>query len=193
MARTWNEGAEFQRRLSRVWWLFLLRGLAAVIFGILAFVSPDITVVSLVLLFGIYALADGVLGIIAAVGERDTNRRWWVALLEGLISLAAGVIAFIYPSLTAVALLYLIAAWALLTGVLEIIAAIRLRKEIINEWALGFSGLLSVIFGVLLFVSPGTGILALIWVLAAYAILFGILMVVLAFRIKRSVDRAVTA
>lgn len=176
------------RTLSRNWWLLALRGVFAVLFGILAFAWPAITVSALVILFGIYVLADGVISIFTGISDRDTNDRWWVLLLEGVLGITVGIVTFVWPGITAVVLLYLIAAWALVTGIFEIIAAIQLRQEITNEWALGLSGLLSIIFGVLLVVWPATGALALIWLIAAYAIVFGFLMIYLGFQMRGRSD-----
>jgi uncharacterized membrane protein HdeD (DUF308 family) len=182
--------------LARNWWAVALRGLFAVLFGIAAFVWPGLTLLSLVWLFGIYAVLDGIFSIVSAVTNRQENDRWWLLLIEGLIGIAAGVIAFIWPGLTAIALVYLIAAWAILTGIFEIAAAIRLRKEIEGEWLLVLSGILSLIFGVVLMIWPASGALALLWVIAAYAIVFGVMLIILGFQLRgwreREVDRELT-
>jgi uncharacterized membrane protein HdeD (DUF308 family) len=177
--------------LARNWWVLALRGLCAIIFGILAFVWPVITLGVLVLLFGAYTLVDGVLSIIAAISKREgSGLPWWALLLEGLLGIAAGIVTFVWPGMTALFLLFLIAAWAIVTGVFEIIAAIRLRKEIEGELWLALCGILSVIFGVLLFVRPGAGALTVVWLIGTYAIFFGILQLALAFRLKRVKERA---
>lgn len=168
--------------LSRNWWTLALRGLAAVVFGILAFIWPGVTVTILVLFFGAYALWDGVFALIGAF-RTESNRRWPL-VLEGLVGIAAGLFALFSPGLATLALLYVIGAWALITGIFEIIAAIRLRKEIEGEWLLLISGLLSVLFGFALFIWPAAGALALTWMIGAYAILFGILLIVLGFRLR---------
>ena len=170
-------------QLSRNWWLLALRGVAAILFGILAMVWPGVTLTFLVLLFGAYALADGLLAVVAALTNNAGERRWWV-LLEGLVGIAVAVLTFLWPGATAFSLLYLIAAWAILTGVLEILAAIELRREISNEWFLILSGIASVILGVLLVLFPGAGALSVIWLIAAYAVVFGVLLVVLSLRVK---------
>ena len=175
MVNTMNAVAEH-------WWAFALRGVAAVIFGILAFIWPGVTLAVLVLLWGAYALIDGVLDLVGAF-RTSHNHRWW-HVGEGLVGILAGIAAFAWPGLTALVLLYIIAAWALITGVLEIIAAIRLRKVVDNEWWMILSGVASIIFGIILLVQPGTGALALIWVIAAYAIIFGIIELLLAFRLR---------
>jgi uncharacterized membrane protein HdeD (DUF308 family) len=175
--------------LSRNWWMLAVRGAVAVLFGIMAFIWPGLTLWALVFLFGAYVLIDGVFALVSAFTGRDTDDRWWVLLLEGLAGIAAGLIAFIWPGMAAFVLVYLIAAWAIVTGIIEIAAAIRLRKEIEGEWVLALSGLASIIFGVLMVFWPGAGALAVVWLIAAYAIFFGILLIFLAFRVRnRGVD-----
>lgn len=170
--------------LSRNWWTLALRGLFAVLFGIMAFAWPGITLGALVLLYGAYAFADGVLAIAAALVGRTVGVPWWALLIEGLAGIGVGIITLLWPGITALVLLYLIAFWAVVTGVFEIVAAIRLRKEIRGEWLLALSGVLSVLFGVALIVSPGTGALAVVWLIGAYAIVFGVLMIALALRLR---------
>jgi len=171
--------------LTRHWWAIALRGLAAIIFGILAFAMPGVTLAVLVLLFGAYALVDGIFNIVAAVSGRSGQQSWWMVLLEGLVSVAAGLVTFFMPGLTALTLVYVISAWAIITGVLEIVAAIRLRKEITNEWWLALSGVLSIVFGVLVAAFPGAGALALVFWIGAYAVVFGAMLVALGFRLRR--------
>jgi uncharacterized membrane protein HdeD (DUF308 family) len=171
--------------LARNWWVLVLRGLAAIVFGVLAFLWPSITLFVLVLLFGAYMLVDGIFAIVAAVRAAGREARWWLLLIEGVLGVLAGLVAFFWPGLTALALLYFIAAWAIVTGILEIVGAIRLRQEIEGEWALGLSGALSVLFGILLVVIPApAGLLSLVWLIGAYALAFGVLVVVLAFRVR---------
>jgi uncharacterized membrane protein HdeD (DUF308 family) len=170
--------------LVRNWWVVLLRGLAGILFGIITFISPDISLAALVLVFGAYALADGVLAIVSAIRWRGEIDRWWVLLLEGLAGIAAGIVTFVWPGISALALLYVIAAWALVTGVLEIAAAIRLRKIITGEWLLALIGIASVSLGVMLALFPGPGALALVIWIGAYAMATGVLLVVLAFRLR---------
>ena len=171
--------------LSRNWWLVLLRGVVAIIFAVLTWMQPAISLAALVMVFGIYVLADGVLGIWAAFSGRRQNRHWWVLLLWGLVSVAVGVMTFVMPGITGLVLLMYIAAWAIITGVLQIVAAIRLRKEIQGEWLMGLSGLLSIVFGGLLVARPGAGALAVAWIIAAYAFIFGVLMVLLSFKVRK--------
>lgn len=170
--------------LSRYWWLLALRGVAAILFGILAFIWPQLTLEVLVIFFGVYVLIDGVSNIITGFSHRETNDRWWVMLLEGLVGILAGILTFVYPGVSAIILLYFIAAWAILTGILEIVAAIRLREEITGEWALALGGIASIIFGILLILFPGTGALAVVWIIGSYAILFGALLIYLAFKVR---------
>src|SRR4051812_14208523 len=169
--------------LSRNWWAVSLRGLAGILFGIITFFAPAISLAALVLLFGAYALVDGVLAIVSAVRRRGADR-WWLLLLEGLVGIAAGVLTFLWPAITAIALLYVIAAWALVTGAFEIAAAIRLRKAITGEWLLALSGIFSIALGVLLVLFPGPGALAVtIWI-GAYAFVFGALLFALGLRLR---------
>jgi uncharacterized membrane protein HdeD (DUF308 family) len=170
--------------LTRHWWIFLVRGALAILFGLGAFFWPGITLAALVVLFGAFAFADGFMTLVAAIQGRAAIQHWWIYLLEGLAGIGAGVLTFFWPGITAVVLLAFIAAWAIVTGILEIVAAIRLRKEIEGEWALGLSGVLSILFGVILMARPGVGALAVVWLIGAYAIAFGIVMVVLSFKLR---------
>ncbi|MFN8475706.1 MAG: HdeD family acid-resistance protein [Anaerolineae bacterium] len=170
--------------MSRDWWAWAVRGVVAVLFGVATFIWPSISLAVLVALFGAYALVDGILT--TAVAVSNTNMpRWWVLLVEGLVGIGAGIVAFLYPSITALALLMLIAAWAIVTGILEVVAAIQLRKELEGEWLLALSGVLSVVFGVLLVLQPTAGALAVLWLIGAYAIVFGVTELVLAIRLRR--------
>ena len=170
--------------LSRGWWLLLLRGLAAIAFGVLTWSQPGISLAVLVMFFGAYSLVDGVLGVWTAIAGREHHEHWWVFLLEGLLGVGVGILTFFAPGVTAIALLFYIAIWAIGTGVLEIVGAIRLRKEIDGEWMLILAGLASVVFGVLLMAQPGADALALIWLIGSYAIVFGVLLVLLAFKAR---------
>jgi len=170
--------------LARNWWAIALRGLFAVLFGIAAFVWPGLTLAALVILWGAYALVDGIFNLVAALRAAQKKMTWWPLVLEGILGIAAGVVAFLWPGITALALLYLIAAWAILTGIVEIIAAVRLRHAISGEWMLGLAGLLSIVFGVILIAAPGAGALAVIWMIGAYAVVFGIVLIALGFRLR---------
>ena len=170
--------------LARHWWVFLIRGLVAIAFGLVAFFYPGITLVTLVLLYGAYALVDGVFAVVAAVrGKEGVGPRWWLALV-GVLGIVAGLVTYLYPGLTTLVLLTVIGIWALLYGITEIIGAIRLRKEIDNEWLLMMHGALAVLFGLMVLFRPGAGALALIWLIASFAFASGVLLIALAFRLK---------
>lgn len=170
--------------LARNWGWVLLRGVAALIFGLLALFNPGITLVVLVILFGSYAIVDGIFTIISAIANRQGEPHWVALLINGLVSLAIGIVTFLWPGITALALLFLIAAWAVITGILEIATAVRLRAVLRGEWLLILAGALSILFGVLLFAAPGAGALAVVLWIGAYACVFGILLIVLAFRLR---------
>jgi uncharacterized membrane protein HdeD (DUF308 family) len=171
-------------QLTRHWWLIALRGVVAILFGIIAISQPAITLVALVWLWGAYAFVDGVFTLFAAVRAGEEGRSWGMLLLEGICGIAAGIVAFAWTGITAVALLYVMAAWAIVTGIFEIAAAVGLRKVIEGEWLLGLSGVLSIVLGVMLIANPGAGLVATVWMIGAYAVLFGITMLALAFRVK---------
>jgi len=172
--------------LAENWWLLLLRGLAAIAFGVIAFFWPGITLVALTYFWGAYALVDGVVAIWAAFSASgdDAGPRWWLGL-SGIVSILAGIVAFVYPGLTALVLLVVIAVWAIVIGVLQLYAAMQLRKVINNEWWLILSGLLSIAFGAVLIAWPGTGALAVIWTIAWFAVFFGCMFIGLAFELKK--------
>ena len=165
--------------VARHWWLILVRGLAAIAFGIVCFVWPAISLLALVFVWGAYALVDGIGAIIWGV-----RSRWWLMALVGIVSVLAGLIAFVWPGITALALLYLIAAWAIVRGASEIAAAIRLRRRIQNEWLLALAGVASIVFGVLVAVFPGAGALSVLWLIGAFAIVFGALAVAVSLRLR---------
>ncbi len=166
------------------WWLAALRGALAVIFGVVAFVWPGLTFDVLVLLFGAYAFVDGVLVLSFGLMAAGQHERWWPLVLGGVVGIATGVLTFAQPQAMALALVYVIGAWAIITGVLEIAAAIRLRKVITTEWLMGFGGALSILFGVLVLAQPGAGALALVYLFGFYAILAGISQISLGFRLR---------
>jgi uncharacterized membrane protein HdeD (DUF308 family) len=178
--------------LGRNWWALLVRGIAAVLFGVIAFVMPAVTLAVLVYLFGAYAIVDGIFAIVAAVRAAERHERWWSLALQGIVDIAAGVIAFIWPGATALALLFIVAFWAIVTGVIEVWAAIRLRREIEGEWLLILSGTLSVLFGIALLVLPAAGLVVLVVWIGAYAVISGIVMIALAFRVRSRHQRMVT-
>jgi uncharacterized membrane protein HdeD (DUF308 family) len=167
------------------WWALAIRGAIAIIFGLAALLRPDIALEALILLFGAYALVDGVFAIVGVFGGTRGGTPRWLLLIEGIAGILAGIIAFVLPGLAAVVFLYLIAAWAVVTGIFQIATAIRLRQEIRGEWALIVGGALSVLFGVILAViGPIAGLLSLIWLIGIYALVFGILMLITAFQVR---------
>ena len=169
--------------LTRNWWALALRGILAILLGLAAIVLPGVTLAVLITLFGAYAVVDGVLAIIAGVRAAERHERWWSPVLKGLAGIAAGVMAFIWPALTALALLYLIAGWAIVTGVLEVVAAVHLHRAH-GEWLLIINGVLSILFGLLIVVWPGAGLITLLWMIGVYAVIFGATLLVLAIRLR---------
>ncbi len=171
-------------QMANNWMWVALRGVLAILFGIVAFALPDLVLLVSVIWFGAYVFVDGIFTIIAAFTNRAKNERWWVMLLEGLLGIVVGVLTFIQPGVTLAAFVFFIGAWLVVTGVLEVIAAIRLRQEIQGELWLILSGILSVVAGILLFVYPGTGAIVGAYIIGAYALLFGILLLVLAWKLR---------
>jgi uncharacterized membrane protein HdeD (DUF308 family) len=171
-------------RLAAHWWALALRGVLAILFGILAFAWPGLTLNVVVLLIGAYLLLDGIFALAAAALGATDGRPWGAVLLEGFLGIAAGIVALSWPGIAELALVYLVAAWAIITGVLELVAAIRLRRAIDDEWWLILSGVASIAFGVFLAIAPVQGAVALIWLVGAYAIVFGVLLISLAFRVR---------
>ncbi|MEA2984112.1 MAG: hypothetical protein QOD94_366 [Alphaproteobacteria bacterium] len=169
--------------LARNWWLILLRGVCAILFGVLAFIWPGITLLTLALLYGIFALIEGALALAAAIMGGAPAPRWWLAVV-GLLGIAVGILTIIMPGMTAFLLVLFIAAWAIVSGIMQIVGAIRLRKEIDNEWMLVAVGVISVAFGVLVALQPMLGALSLVFVIGAYAIIYGVALVALAFRLR---------
>lgn len=166
--------------LSRTWWVYLIRGACAILFGLLAIVWPGITIYALVIVFAAYAVVNGVFALFSS--GRGGSRLWMV--IYGVISILAGIMAFVWPRMTALALLFLIAGWAVVTGIVEIVAAIRLRRAMEGEWMFIVSGALSVLFGILLFIWPSSGALAVVWLIGTMAIVYGIALIGLAFKVK---------
>jgi len=171
--------------LALNWWAVALRGAFGIVFGVLAIAMPGITLGALILLFGIYAVADGIFAIVSGVRAARRNERWGALIVEGIADIVVGVIAVFLPQTAAIAFVYLFALWAVVTGIIEIAAAIRLRREIEGEWLLGLAGVLSVLLGLYVAAFPGLGLLGLIWTVGAYAIVFGVALLVLAFRLRR--------
>ena len=170
--------------LQRNWWIIALRGLFAILFGLIALLTPGIALLALIYVFAAYALVDGGIAVITSLQERDLLYRWGWVLFEGILSILAGLIAFANPTLTALVLLYIVAAWAIVTGVMEIVAAFAIREFVSREWVLAVAGILSIVFGLILFFFPGAGILSILWLVGIYGIVFGILFVVRAFQLR---------
>ena len=179
-------GSAVLAALAENWWLLLLRGLVAIAFGVIAFFWPDITLVALTYLFGIYAIVDGVVAIWAAFNAPvgDAGPRWWLGL-SGVVSILAGIAAFAYTSMTMQVLLVIIAVWAIIIGLVLIWDAIELRKILDDAWLLGLTAALSIAFGVILIAKPGAGAVALVWTIGWFAIVFGCLYIALAFRLRK--------
>lgn len=170
--------------LAQNWWLLALRGVAGILFGIGAFVWPGATLAALILVFGAYVFVDGIFAVVAGIGMRRQIDRWWLIVLEGVAGIILGLLTFRSPDTTALVLVTFIAAWSIVTGIFEIATAMRLRKLIANEWLLILSGVVSIIFGALLIAQPGAGAISIVWLLGAYALLFGILTLMLALRVR---------
>lgn len=170
-------------QLTRNWWAVGLRGVLAIVLGVVAFVWPSITLQALVIVFGAYAIVDGIFAIVAAGTTASWNRRWGWMLFEGILSIITGMIAFVWPDITALALLIVIAAYAFVTGIFEIAASFQIGGG--NGWLLGMSGVLSIVFSLFLVVWPNSGLLSLVWLIGFYAIFFGILMIGLAYQLNK--------
>jgi uncharacterized membrane protein HdeD (DUF308 family) len=170
--------------LARNWWLVALRGVIGILFGIGAFVWPGATLAALVIVFGAYVFVDGIFAVVAGIGMRRQLSLWWLIVLEGAAGIVLGLLTFRSPDTTALVLLTFIAAWSIITGIFEIASALRLRKVIANEWLMILSGILSIIFGILLIAQPSAGAISIVWLLGGYALIFGILTLMLAFRLR---------
>lgn len=174
--------------LARWWWTFILRGAVAILFGVLAFVAPVIGIGLLVGLFAAWALVDGVNGLLTGIRTRGQDRSWWLEILEGVVGVVAGIIALLFPAYAAEILVLLIAAWAIVTGVLEIVLAFRLRRVISGEVWMALAGVASILFGVVTFLYPAAGALSIVWLIGSFAIAFGGFLVMLGWRL-RGVDQ----
>jgi uncharacterized membrane protein HdeD (DUF308 family) len=170
--------------MARWWWTFILRGLLAIAFGVLAFLAPGWGIAILVGLFAAWALIDGATSLVTGFQTRNRDRTWWLEIVEGIVGIAAGVIALLFPAYAAGALVLIIAVWSIVTGVFEIWAAIRLREQIEGELWMGLAGLASILFGVILLLFPGAGALSLVWIIGGFAIAFGAFLVVLGWRLR---------
>ena len=172
--------------LAARWWVLVVRGVAAISFGIAAIVWPGISLLALVTLWGAYALVDGVFGVVVAARVGRAGERWGWLLFDGLVSIGAAAVAFLWPQITALAFLALIALWTVVSGVAQIVAAVELRRVITGEWLLALSGVLSIAFGVLMLIFPGAGALAIVSMIGIYSIVSGVLLTALGFRIRPS-------
>jgi len=175
---------EMGNEIARNWWMVALRGAFAILFGLLTIAWPQLTVVVLVALFGAWALLDGISAFIAAWRSAEAKQTWWPFLVTGVLGVGAAIVTWVWPQITALSLLYVIAVWAIASGALQIAAAIRMRKVITNEFWLALAGVGSVVFGLLVLVFPGAGAIGIAWAIGWYAILFGILLVMLGFRLR---------
>lgn len=178
------------QKISNNWWLFILRGLIAITFGIVAIAKPEQTIVALVLVFGAFTLVDGIFTIVTSFTSAPYFDKWWLLLLEGAMGVIVGCLAIFMPTITSIALLFLIAAWALVIGILEIVVAIEFRRVISGEGWLIFSGVLSIVLSALMVIFPRAGEVSLIWVIGIYAIVFGISEIVFAFRLHGIWEKA---
>ena len=174
--------------LARNWWAIGIRGAVAILFGLVALFLPGATMLSLVLLFAAYIFVDGVFGIVSAVRAARAHERWSLLVLEGLVDIAVAAVAVLWPGITVVAFVFLVAFWAILTGVLELAAAFRLEFIDGRGWLI-FGGVVSVLYGALLIVAPMVGAVVLTWWLGAYALVFGVSLVVLAFKLRARLDK----
>jgi uncharacterized membrane protein HdeD (DUF308 family) len=166
-------------------WSVALRGVIAVVFGVLAILWPGISLAVILLLFGIYAIVDGILCIVAVITTPEARSRWWALVAVGLVGIAAGIITFVYPGITILGLLAIIAAWALVTGVFELVLAALGPSVMEHKWLWAVSGILSVIFAILLFRYPVAGLLAVVWMIGLYAIMFGVTLISLGLQVSR--------
>lgn len=176
---------------KQAWWMLLIRGIFAVLFGILATTWPGLTLATLIIFFGAFALVHGLMAVIGSIVARKEADDWWLVLFEGIVGIIIGIMTFTWPTLTGLVLAYFIAAWALINGILRIYGAIKLRKAIEGEWLLIISGIIGVIFGIFVFARPLAGALAITWIIGVYAIIFGLLGIILSFRIKSWQKKAV--
>jgi uncharacterized membrane protein HdeD (DUF308 family) len=179
--------------LKGVWWMFLLKGIIAILFGLLALLGPGVAALSLLMAFGVYALVDGVSTVWGAVKGRKADGSWWLLALEGLLGVWIGWMALSRPGEITLAFLVLFALWAIFGGVLRIITAIRLRKEIQGEWMMIASGAISVLFGTFLLTQPLAGVLAMMWAVGIFAIIIGVIMVMLAMKARGFANKVAEA
>jgi len=167
------------------WWAIVLRGVVAILLAIVTFMVPGITIAFLVTLFGVYTLIDGVFAIVSTIKAVAGHRRWGAFLLEGILGILVGLYAILFPAAAAAIFVTIFAFWAVITGVLEIMAALRLRRHLPGEWLLILTGVVSILFGILLFAQPIAGAVFLVWMIASYGLIFGILLIVVGLRLRR--------
>jgi uncharacterized membrane protein HdeD (DUF308 family) len=170
--------------LARWWWTFIVRGVVAILFGVLAFVAPGFGIALLVGLFAAWALIDGVNSLLTGIRTRGQDRSWWIEILEGVAGVAAGVIALVVPGFAAEILILLIAAWAIVTGIFEIVLAYRLRKAIAGEVWMALAGVASILFGIVIYLFPAAGALSIVWLIGSFAIAFGAFLLMLGWRLR---------
>jgi uncharacterized membrane protein HdeD (DUF308 family) len=170
------------RVMARNWWVMLLRGLLAIAFGLAALFIPGAVAIALVIVFGAWAFVDGAFALAAAFSHNAQHR--WFLLFEGIVGIAAGLVVWFYPGLAGLTLLFVIAWWAIITGVLEVVYAIQLRKELQGDWLYILAGIASVVFGALVLYRPGAGALAVLWIIATYALVFGVLLIAFSLRLR---------
>lgn len=166
------------------WWVFLARGILALLFGIVALADPLIVLLAFIYVFAVYAILDGITAIGVSIQERSSLRHWWVILLEGIVGIIFGILVIAWPVRTALVLLYLVAIWALVRGVLEISSAFVVPRSAKQRWGMGLAGLFSVIFGLILIIHPGAGLLSVLWLVGIFAIVFGVSLIIYAFHIR---------
>lgn len=174
--------------LAKSWWMLLLRGISAIVFGLLLWLQPQNSLATIILFLAVYTSVDGLLGILTALSQRREEEYWWAMLFWGFMGIGVGVFTFLMPNAAIIGVLFLVAFWTITSGLLQLVVAMRLRKELKGEWLLMLSGALSIIFGISLFVQPYSGVMALLWLLAIYAVVLGAILVLLSFKVKRFAD-----
>lgn len=172
----------------RHWWTLFLRGILSILFGLIALAAPGMALLAFIYVFAAYAILDGITAIAVSFQERETLRPWWVLLLEGILGVLFGILAFAWPRETTLILLYLVALWALVTGIMEIGSAFVMSGSAGLRWERGLAGVVSLLFGLVLIVHPGAGLLAVLWLVGIYAVVFGVLVIISAFRVRSRVS-----
>jgi uncharacterized membrane protein HdeD (DUF308 family) len=172
--------------VARDWWVFAIRGIAAIVFGVLTFIWPATTLTVLVFMFGAYVLVDGVALLVALVrGDKIARRHGWAVAIMGILGIVAGIVTFLWPGLTALSLLYLVAVWAIAMGTFQVVAAVALRRELEGEFWMALGGVATIVFGAFLVISPGTGLLSLVWLVGIWSVVFGVSSIGLAYRLHK--------